>query len=166
MRVGLLLSRVPDDNGYAHPIEGVVAVVDLTAREVVAVHGARRTADGGRALSLIARVAPAPQVARLSAGVAAACLVAHVALLGVAGAAAAPMLALSLVCAVCARGGWRGRCSRGEQVTMVVLSALMLLTHQWIGHAHGPYATVLTQFTTGLAATQLGLGVLALLRGR
>ncbi|MCO8277518.1 primary-amine oxidase [Actinoplanes sp. TRM 88003] len=28
----------PDDNGYAHPIEGVVAVVDLQARQVVAVH--------------------------------------------------------------------------------------------------------------------------------
>ncbi len=28
----------PDDNGYAHPIEGVVAVVDLVTQEVVAVH--------------------------------------------------------------------------------------------------------------------------------
>jgi primary-amine oxidase len=28
----------PDDNGYAHPIEGVIAVVDIQAREVVAVH--------------------------------------------------------------------------------------------------------------------------------
>lgn len=28
----------PDDNGYAHPIEGVMAVVDLSAGEVVAVH--------------------------------------------------------------------------------------------------------------------------------
>jgi hypothetical protein len=106
-------------------------------------------------------------IARAAAGVAVTCLAAHVVLLGVAGARVAPMLALSLVCAVCARDGWRGRCTRGEQLTMIVLSALMLLTHRWLGHAaHAPAASLLMQLTVLLAAAQLILGGAGLVKAR
>ncbi|GAA0526396.1 hypothetical protein GCM10010172_03650 [Paractinoplanes ferrugineus] len=96
--------------------------------------------------------------ARTGAVVAVACLSVHAALLIVAGPAAAPMLALSIVCAVCARG----RASRPEHAAMVALSGLMLAMHLG-GHHHGGAA--LMRAGLALAGTQVVLGVLSLRSG-
>ncbi|GID31684.1 hypothetical protein [Paractinoplanes brasiliensis] len=75
-----------------------------------------------------------PLIARAAAALSVVCLLVHAALVASTGAAAAPMLAVSIVCAVCSRHGWRGRTSPGDRVTMIVLGCLMLVLHAE-GHA-------------------------------
>ncbi|MBM2614707.1 hypothetical protein JIG36_03955 [Actinoplanes sp. LDG1-06] len=97
-----------------------------------------------------------PLIARAAAALSVVCLVAHAALVATTGAAAAPMLALSIVCAVCARDGWRGRMTAGESATMLVLSVLMTALHT--GHAsHHAFG----QATLVLAYGQIGLALIS-----
>ncbi|GAB2622308.1 hypothetical protein Aab01nite_76400 [Paractinoplanes abujensis] len=94
-------------------------------------------------------------IARAAAALAAACLIVHVALVATAGAAAAPMLAVSIVCAVCSRDGWRGRTAPGERATMIALSCLMLLLHNG---SHASHSAL-------MPALAVGQIVLALISG-
>ncbi|MBL7258585.1 hypothetical protein [Paractinoplanes lichenicola] len=98
-----------------------------------------------------------PLIPRAAAALAAACLLAHIGLIISMGPSAAPMLALSIVCAVCSRAGWRGRFSPHERVTMIILGAAMAVLHT--GHAsHHAFG----QATLLLAYGQM---VLALISG-